>query len=108
MPYSRCPQCGQRFHLNVVDIEEWYRERWPLIPVGAEVPEECPICWGKRTGVEFSWAERIRPYSREELALVQDRLPDRGSKCPGCLAVLPKFADLSPEQESRLRELIRN
>lgn len=107
MPFARCPACEQSFHLQVSDVAAWYRERWPQLPLGAEVPEECPICWGKRTGVEFPWAERIRPYRREELVGNLDPLPKRGEACPGCGVVLPRYEDLSPEQEARLRDLVR-
>lgn len=106
MPYARCPQCSRSFHLNVSDLEGWYRERWPMLPIGAEVAEECPVCRGKRTGVEFSWAERVRSYDRKEFSEVLDRLPDRGAKCSGCNAVVPRFSDLSGENERRIKYLI--
>jgi hypothetical protein len=106
MPFAHCPTCNQRFHLNVGDLAAWYRERWPMLPIGAEVPEECPICWGKRTGVEFSWAERVRPYAREEVQKAKDRPPERGAVCSGCKAVIPRFTELSPEVEGRVRHLL--
>lgn len=105
MPFARCPTCDQRFHLNVSNVEEWYRERWPSLPIGSEVPEMCPACWGKRSGVPLPWAERLRPYAREELSTIGDSKPDRGRVCPGCGEVLPRFADLTPDTEMQIRRL---
>ncbi len=46
MPFSRCPVCGASYHLSVnLLVDEWYRRYWPGVPVGAEVPGECPRCW---------------------------------------------------------------
>lgn len=106
MPFGKCPSCGQSFHLNVADVEAWYRERWPSVPIGAEVAEECAGCWAKRTGVAVRLEERYRPYGREELRKLPDGLPDRGARCGGCGEVVPRFTDLTPEVEQRIRKLI--
>lgn len=105
MPFARCPTCKQSFHLQVSDLEVWYRERWPSVPIGAEVPEECPACWATRTGAKLEVADRLRPYTRAELLAVGDSLPARGRVCPGCHQILPRFADLTPEVEMRMRQL---
>lgn len=108
MSFFRCPTCARRIRLDVSDVEGWYRERWPLTPVGAEVPEECPECLDKRTGTALLLTERVRPYRREEFAGQKSRLPERGAQCPGCGSIIPKFADLDLRKESRVRDLIQH
>jgi len=46
------------------------------------------------------------PYSREEMRNVGDSLPTRGPICPKCKKHIPQFRDLTPQDESRLRQLI--
>ncbi|MCG8485343.1 MAG: DUF4926 domain-containing protein [Clostridia bacterium] len=46
MPYSKCPNCNQQFHLQVrKDIEKWYKEHAPDKNVGDEVNLICYGCW---------------------------------------------------------------
>jgi hypothetical protein len=45
MPYAKCPVCGSTFHLQVTDIGEWYRNRYPSLPFGSIVPATCFFCW---------------------------------------------------------------
>lgn len=47
------------------------------------------------------------PYSREEMEIVGDGLPVRGPVCEKCGAHIPSFADVPPEAEKRIRQLIR-
>lgn len=108
MPFSRCPTCSATFHLNVSDVEAWYKARWPLLPVGAEVPEECVDCWKKRVGHPVEPEARAEPYTRAEIAQLGDVLPARGAMCPKCRAVIPRFVELDPAMETRLRELWRS
>ncbi len=42
-------------------------------------------------------------YSREELSLIRDRLPDRGPLCHRCGMHIPQFSDLSEDDEKRVR-----
>lgn len=45
------------------------------------------------------------PYSRAEIAaLSQDAAPERGVHCQSCGAIIPRFEDISPEDEERLRQ----
>jgi predicted amidophosphoribosyltransferase len=48
------------------------------------------------------------PYTREELRSVRDAMPLRGKLCPRCEQFVPEFADLTPQAETRVRELLRN
>jgi hypothetical protein len=46
MPYSKCPVCGQTFHLLVTtDLAKWYAEHAPGKKVGKEVSMKCFDCW---------------------------------------------------------------
>jgi hypothetical protein len=46
MPFSRCPVCGELFHLNIgLPLDEWYHSYWPQVHIGDEVPGECLLCW---------------------------------------------------------------
>lgn len=46
MPFGRCPICGAGYHLNVnLPLDEWYRQFWPQLRVGDEVPGLCFGCW---------------------------------------------------------------
>jgi hypothetical protein len=46
MPFGRCPVCGASYHMSVgLPVDEWYRQYWPGVPFGAEVPGECIRCW---------------------------------------------------------------
>lgn len=46
-------------------------------------------------------------YLREEMVgLALDSLPTRGPVCPKCGAIIPQFADLTEENETRLRRLL--
>ena len=46
MPFGRCPVCGAMYHLNVgLPLDEWYRQHWPQLRVGDEVPSLCLRCW---------------------------------------------------------------
>jgi len=49
-----------------------------------------------------------RPYTREELRAVGDSMPSRGKLCSRCERFIPEFAELTPEAEARIRELLRN
>src|SRR5947209_10802043 len=45
MPFGRCPICGAMYHLSVnLPLDEWYRQYWPQLHVGEEVPGLCPRC----------------------------------------------------------------
>src|SRR5580765_2456309 len=47
-------------------------------------------------------------YTGDEMMhLAADALPTRGPVCPKCGACIPQFADLTEEDEARLRKLIR-
>ena len=49
---------------------------------------------------------RSRSYTRSELAqLPDDRWPDRGDYCGKCQTWIPRFAEISDKEESRLRSL---
>ena len=45
MPYSKCPFCGNVAHLNVIDPEAWYRERYPDLPFMSLVAGPCFHCF---------------------------------------------------------------
>jgi hypothetical protein len=45
MPYSKCPICGDVCHLSVGNLDEWYRQLYPRVPVGSLVPGKCFYCW---------------------------------------------------------------
>ncbi len=46
MPYSKCPNCNQLFHLLVSkDLEQWYKENAPGKKIGDEVNLQCFGCW---------------------------------------------------------------
>jgi hypothetical protein len=46
------------------------------------------------------------PYTRDELAKLRvDELPTRGDYCERCRNYIPQFADLSADEEARLRQL---
>lgn len=45
MTYGMCPTCGQTYHMSVGDVEAWYRERYPHLPVSSLVPGACFFCW---------------------------------------------------------------
>jgi hypothetical protein len=45
MPYSKCPLCGAVAHLSVGDVQRWYAEFYPGVPVGELVPGRCFDCW---------------------------------------------------------------
>ena len=45
MPYSKCPVCGAIAHLSVSDVQQWYAECYPDVPVGELVPGKCFYCW---------------------------------------------------------------
>jgi hypothetical protein len=47
------------------------------------------------------------PYSRDELVRIADEAPVRGPVCPKCGMHIPQFADLNPNDEARVRYLIR-
>ena len=49
-----------------------------------------------------------RPYTNAELRQPQPKWPERGPECPKCHARIPQFADLTPDQLSRVHSLIRN
>ena len=68
MPYGRCPVCEAVYHMSVgLPVDEWYRQHWPQLGVGDEVPGLCPRCWmdlrpGHRVTVRTpsrEWAEQI-------------------------------------------------
>jgi len=46
------------------------------------------------------------PYSRDEIEGVGDELPKRGPICWKCKNHIPRFRDLSSDDEERLRKLI--
>jgi hypothetical protein len=49
------------------------------------------------------------PYTRSELfAAADSEFPRRGPLCPHCDKRIPQFADLSEQDERRVRELIRS
>jgi hypothetical protein len=48
-----------------------------------------------------------RPYTRSELLTASGGFPQRGALCPHCDKHIPQFADLSEQDERRVRELIR-
>jgi hypothetical protein len=84
MPFSRCPNCDARTHINIGqrDPVDWYREQYPDLRAGDEVPELCADCSRIENGIEIS---------EEELAHQQQvRNPDRPSitrdtvPCPHC------------------------
>jgi hypothetical protein len=65
MPYSKCPICGGISHLNVSDIEQWYRENYSEIEVGSLVPGKCFFCWQElNLGDLVSIRDRIGPETR--------------------------------------------
>lgn len=48
MPYIRCPECKQGFHLNVADIEDWLKsakEKHPEWDGKGSPPIKCYKCW---------------------------------------------------------------
>jgi hypothetical protein len=46
MPFSKCPVCGQSFHLLVTtDLAKWYADRAPGKKVGEVVSLKCLDCW---------------------------------------------------------------
>ena len=45
MPYSKCTRCGSIMHLNVSDVESWYKERYPELAIGDPVPGYCFDCF---------------------------------------------------------------
>jgi hypothetical protein len=47
MPYSKCPICGAITHLMIGDVQRWYAEHHPGVPVGSLVPGKCLDCWPK-------------------------------------------------------------
>ncbi len=47
-------------------------------------------------------------YKSDELRQVGDGSPDRGPVCGKCGTRIPQFADLSPADESRVRDFIRS
>src|SRR5713226_5932080 len=47
------------------------------------------------------------PYTRGELEAAGSGWPARGTLCPHCNQRIPQFAELSGEDERRVRELIR-
>jgi hypothetical protein len=49
----------------------------------------------------------LRPYTRDELAGADPGFPERGAVCVRCRTHVPQFSDLSPDDEARVRELIR-
>ncbi len=50
----------------------------------------------------------LRPYTRNELVAADPGFPKRGPVCVRCRTHVPRFADLSPDDEARVRLLIRN
>lgn len=46
------------------------------------------------------------PYSREELQRAGDGLPTRGPLCPKCKMHIPRFRELTTQDESRVLHLI--
>ena len=45
MPFGRCPICGATYHLSVsLPVDEWYRQYWPQLRAGDEIPDLCPRC----------------------------------------------------------------
>ena len=47
-------------------------------------------------------------YTRSELLVAAGEFPQRGPLCPHCDKRIPQFADLSEQDERRVRELIRS
>jgi hypothetical protein len=46
MPYSKCPNCNQLFHLTITkDLDQWYRKYAPDTKVGDEVAIQFFGCW---------------------------------------------------------------
>jgi hypothetical protein len=52
MPYCKCPRCGAVFHLNVGNMVEWYRERWPNLKPNEFAPEICVDCWKREQAAQ--------------------------------------------------------
>jgi hypothetical protein len=46
-------------------------------------------------------------YTRKEVLRLGNVLPDRGPLCPRCDVHIPQFAELTGEEEERLKVLIR-
>ena len=49
-----------------------------------------------------------RPFTREEVAAAGSGRPSRGLYCSRCETFIPVFAELSPEEEQRLRAWARS
>jgi hypothetical protein len=47
------------------------------------------------------------PYIREEVLAAGDSFPQRGLLCHRCNTKIPQFKDLSEQDESRIRQMIR-
>lgn len=45
MPYMKCTRCGSTTHLNVRDVEAWFKTRYPDLNVGDPVPGYCFDCF---------------------------------------------------------------
>jgi hypothetical protein len=50
---------------------------------------------------------KVEAYKRSDFAGMVGA-PDRGPLCPHCNRHIPQFADLSQDDEARIRQLIRN
>src|ERR1700677_5099195 len=72
-----CPVCGSVSHLNVADVADWYRQRYPRLQVCSLVPAKCFMCWhdlqaGDAVVIRHLVADKpgIRPGTRGTVAQV--------------------------------------
>lgn len=69
--------------------------------------QRCSIRPAKASTLKTGESMSNDDYTSDKLRRVGDGSPDRGPVCPKCQRRIPQFADLSPADEARTRDLIR-
>jgi hypothetical protein len=70
MPFAKCPNCGETFHLSVGDVKAWYAEMFPGHIVGDVVPARCFGCW--RTLQQYDIVKVVRPLEGNPTVQIGD------------------------------------
>jgi len=62
----KCTRCGATMHLNVRDVEAWYKERYPELNVGSLVPGYCIDCFPEiKEGMRVQLKMKLGQYQAE-------------------------------------------